>query len=91
MTFIYLTGYIVGGDEPTSDDEMDNVLPPPLLGPEAQHLEDEARKITARAARSQSSTTDDVLLPFRVPRENDPGIWSVRVKVSGLALSWANY
>jgi hypothetical protein len=70
---------------------MDNVLSPPFLGPEAQRLEDEAREITARAARSQSSTTDDVLLPFRVPRENDPGIWSVRVEVSGPALSWEKY
>lgn len=91
-TVRYLIGYIVDDDEPTSDDGMDNVLPPLLLGPEAHGLEDEARRVTARAPRSQSSNTDDVPLPFRVPRENDPGIWSINVKVSGSALlPWEKY
>jgi len=90
-TIIYLIGYIVGDDELTSDDEMDNVFLPPLLGPEAQGLKNEVRRITAHAAWSQSSITDDVPLPFRVPRKNDPGIWSIRVKVSGSALCWGKH
>jgi hypothetical protein len=72
----------------TSDDEMDNALPlSPLLGSEALRLEDEVRRITALAARSETSITDDVLLPFRVPRENDPSIWSITVNVGRPALS----
>ena len=90
-TVIYLIGYIVGDDESTSDDEMDNIFPPPLLGPEAQGLENEVRRIAAHAAQSQSSITDDVPLPFRVPHENDPSIWSIRVKVSGSALCWGKH
>lgn len=66
---------------------MDNALPSPFLDSEARRLEDEARRITALAGRSESSITDDVLLPFRVPRENDPSIWSIRVDVGGPSLS----
>lgn len=52
-----------------------------------QDLEDEARSIVARAgnnARSLLTINDNAILPFRVPRETDPSIWSVRVKVGVL-------
>jgi hypothetical protein len=82
---VYLLGYVVDDDEPTLDNKTDYVLPPSLLGPEVQDLEDEARRITARAA-PVSLTRDDLALPFRVPCEDDPSIWSIGVKVSGSAL-----
>jgi len=81
----------VGDDEPVSDDEMDAAsllgLPPDV---QTQDLEVEARRVVARArrnTRSDYSTADGISLPFRVPRENDPTIWSVRVKVGRSALS----
>jgi len=91
VTIIYLIGYIVGNDELTSDNKVDYVILPPLLGPEAQDLKDKTRRIAAHAVWSQSSIMDDVPLPFRVPCENDPGIWSVRVEVSDSALFWEKY
>ncbi|KAH9955201.1 hypothetical protein BC827DRAFT_1271937 [Russula dissimulans] len=48
-------GYVVDDDEPTLDNKTDYVLPPSLLGPEVQDLEDEARRITARAAPDDPS------------------------------------
>jgi transcription elongation factor SPT5 len=54
-----------------------------------QDLEDDAGRIVARAgpsARSPIITVEDLPLPFRVPRDTDPSIWSVRVKV-GVLLS----
>jgi hypothetical protein len=88
---IYFIGYIVGDDEPVSDDETDAAslpgLPPDV---QTQDLEVEARRVVARArrnTRSDYSTADGISLPFRVPRENDPTIWSVRVKVGRSALS----
>jgi hypothetical protein len=87
---IYFIGYIVGDDEPVSDDETDAASLPGLPDVQAQDLEVEARRVVARArrnTRSDYSTADDISLPFRVPRENDPTIWSVRVKVGRSALS----
>jgi hypothetical protein len=87
---IYFIGYIMGDDEPVSDDEMDAASLPGLPDVQAQDLEVEARRVVARArrnTRSDYSTADDISLPFRVPRENDPTIWSVRVKVGRSALS----
>ena len=54
----------------------------------AQDLEDEARRIVAREAGPNPTTTtiEDLPLPFRVPCDNDPNVWSVRVKV-GVLLS----
>jgi hypothetical protein len=87
---IYFIGYIVGDDEPVSDDETDAASLPGLPDVQAQDLEVEARRVVARArrnTRSDYSTADDISLPFRVPHENDPTIWSVRVKVGRSALS----
>jgi hypothetical protein len=53
----------------------------------ARGLEDEARRIVARAEynpRSELTPTGNVALPFRMPREADPSIWSVGVKVRAL-------
>lgn len=46
-------------------------------------LEDEARRIVERGLNTRSSipTIEDLVLPFRVPRDTDPSIWSVRVKL----------
>jgi len=80
----------VGDDEPVSDDETDAASLPGLPDVQAQDLEVEARRVVARArrnTRSDYSTADGISLPFRVPRENDPTIWSVRVKVGRSALS----
>jgi transcription elongation factor SPT5 len=53
-----------------------------------QDLEDEARRVTARGpdTRSSITTIENLVLPFRVPRDTDPSVWSVRVKV-GVLLS----
>ena len=78
---IYSIGYLVGDDETVSEDETPL---PGLPSIEAQNLEDEARRITARARHTPDLHThaDDVALPFRVPCENDPNIWCVKVKVA---------
>ncbi len=59
-----------------------------FANPGVQDLEDEARRIMARGAgpntRSPITTTEDLPLPFRVLRNTDPSIWSVRVKVGVL-------
>jgi hypothetical protein len=54
-----------------------------VLHAEARDLEGEARRIAVRAAQETQVGTaaDGMALPFRVPRENDPKIWSVGVKV----------
>jgi transcription elongation factor SPT5 len=54
-----------------------------------QDLEDEARRIVARDpdTRSIMTTTENLPLPFHVPRDIDPSIWSVRVKVGVLLLT----
>jgi hypothetical protein len=93
---IYFIGYLVGDDEPLSGDETDAASLPGLPDVQAQDLEDEARRVVARArhnTRSDYSTADGISLPlpFRVPRENDPTIWSVRVKVGRSALSLGKY
>jgi hypothetical protein len=91
---IYFIGYLVGDDEPVSDDETDAASLPGLPHVQAQDLEVEARRVVARARRntqSDYSTADGISLPFRVPRENDPTIWSVRVKVGRSALSLGKY
>ncbi len=52
-----------------------------------QDLEDDTGRIVARAGPSTRSpiiTVEDLPLPFRVPCDTDPSIWSVRVKVSVL-------
>jgi hypothetical protein len=77
---MHLIGDLVDDNESVSDDEI------PLMGvphAEARDLEDEARRIAVRAAQNirVDATADDMTLPFRVPRENDPKIWSVGVKV----------
>lgn len=86
---IYFIGYFAGDDESLSDDDTDAALLPRLPDVQAQDLEDEARMVVARARRNTRfdySTADGISLPFRVPRENDPTIWSVRVKVGRYAL-----
>ena len=80
----------MGDDEPVSDDETDATSLPGLPDVQAQDLKVEARRVVARARRntqSDYSTADDISLPFRVPCENDPTIWSIRVKVGRSALS----
>src|SRR6266851_3675976 len=87
---IYFIGYLIGDDKFVSDDET---VAASLLGlpdVQAQDLEVEARRVVARArhnTRSDYSTTDGISLPFRVLCENDPTIWSVRVKVGHSASS----
>ena len=52
-----------------------------------QDLEDNVGRIVARAGPSTRSpiiTVEDLPLPFHVPRDTDPSIWSVRVKVGVL-------
>ncbi|KAI9456798.1 hypothetical protein F5148DRAFT_1287866 [Russula earlei] len=77
----YPIGYLM--DEPVSDDDMDNAPPPRLPSVEVQDLEDETRRITGldRQTRFAYTTTDDMTLPLRVPQEDDPCMWSVRVKL----------
>ena len=92
---INFIGYLVGDDEPLSDDETDTT-PLPGLDVQAQDLEVEARRAVARArcnARSDYLAPDGISLPlpFRVPHENDPTIWSVRVKVGHSVLSLGKY
>ncbi len=90
VILIYFIGYLVGDDEFVSDDET---VAASLLGlpdVQAQDLEVEARRVVARARRNTRSdylTADGISLPFRVPHENDPTIWSIRVKVGRSALS----
>lgn len=74
-------------DDEISDDGPGVISQVGLASSTAQDYEDEARSIVARAgnkARSVLTINDDVTLPFRVPREIDPSIWSVRVKVGVL-------
>ena len=78
-------------DDILNDDEISNdgsgiLSQADLAGSAVEGLEDEARGIMARSrynrdARSVLTTNDDVNLPLRVPRETDPSIWLVRVKV----------
>lgn len=87
---MYSIGYIVDDDESLSEDETDIALLPGVSGDEAQEREDETRRIAARARPNTQSayiTADEMALPFRVPRESEPSIWSVRVKVSDFVLS----
>jgi hypothetical protein len=84
---MHLIEDLVDDHESISEDEADIV---PLTGvphAEANDLEDEARRITVRAAQETrvGTTADGMALPFRVPRESDPKIWSVSVKVSNSA------
>jgi hypothetical protein len=74
----------VSDDDAVSDNEIPAAPPPGLPGTEAQDLEDEVRRITARARHTHDlrTNTNDVILPFRVPRGDDPNIWCVRVKVT---------
>jgi hypothetical protein len=87
---IYFIGYIMGDDGPILDDEMDAASLLGLPDVQVQDLKVEARRVVARArcnTRSDYSTTNDISLPFQVPCENDPTIWSIRMKVSHSALS----
>ncbi len=80
---VYLLGELLDDEEEVLDNEME-IISRASANVEAQDLEDEAVRITARAGhymRSSYTTIDDVPLPFRVPRSTDPSIWSVRVKV----------
>ena len=91
---IYFIGYLMGDDEPVSDDEMDATSLSGLPDVQAQDLKVEARRVVARARRNTRSdylTADGISFPFRVPHENDPTIWSVRVKVGRSALSLGKY
>ncbi len=92
VILIYFIGYLVGDDEPLSDDEMDTASLLGLPDVQAQDLEAEARRVVARArcnTQSDYLTTDGISfpLPFRVPCEHDPTIWSIRVKVGHSVLS----
>jgi hypothetical protein len=77
----------LGDDESVSDDDTSIASLPGFPSAEAQDLDGEARRIVARARHNTGYahiTTNDLALPFRVPRENDPTIWSIRVEVGVL-------
>ena len=80
-------GDLLDDDDEVSNDESSVISRVSIAGFGEHSLDDEARRIVARAGhntRSVLTTTGDVALPFRVPREIDPSIWSVRVKVGVL-------
>jgi transcription elongation factor SPT5 len=80
----FYTGDLFNDDE-ISSDGLGDVSHVGYASSTVQDLEDEARRIVARGARPDT-ITGDLALPFRVPRDTDPSVWSVRVKV-GVLLS----
>jgi hypothetical protein len=53
-----------------------------------QDLEDEARRVRGPDTPPSITTIENLDLPFRVPRDDDPSVWSVTVKVpTGVLLS----
>ena len=79
-------GELLDDDELVLDDEMEIALQACFPNREAQDLEDEAVRVVARAGHTRPlyTKTDDIPLPFWVPRSTDPSIWSIRVKVGML-------
>ena len=79
------TGDLFDDDEMSSDDEALGDVS--HVASSAVHdLEDEARRIVARGARPDATTIENLALPFRMPHDTDPSVWSVKVKV-GVLLS----
>jgi hypothetical protein len=91
FTTIHIYNILHTADDFFDDDEVSNdgtgvISQAGLAGSAVDGLEDEARNVVARAAyaRPVLTASDDMILPLRVPRETDPSIWSVRVKVGAL-------
>src|ERR1700761_7918682 len=86
---IFYTGDLFDDDEISSDGLGDvshvGFASSTAQDSTVQDLEDEARRIVARGAQPDT-ITEDLALPFRGPRDSDPSVWSVRVKV-GVLLS----
>lgn len=88
LIHVYFIGYFVRDDELGCGDEAAIAPQPGLDGMNVQHLDDDARWIAGRIrqknTRSAHTAIDDDIVPLRVPREGDPDVWSVRVKVGVL-------
>lgn len=86
MYIEFYTGDLFNDDEISSDglDDVSHVAG--FASPAVQDLEDEARRLVERGpdTRSSITTNENLALPFRVPRDTDPSVWSVRVKVGAL-------
>ena len=84
FTDLFYTGDLFNDDE-TSSDGLGDAPYVRFAGSVVQDLEDEARRIAEKVTRADTTeTTESLALPFRVPCDTDPSIWSMRVKVGVL-------
>ena len=78
----FYTGDLFDDDELSSEGDVSHVG---FASSAVQDLEDEARSIMAKGAGANTiATSGNLALPFHVPHDTDPSIWSVRMKVSVL-------